>query len=404
MKKIYEKFFSREKIREIFKKTHKNYFSFIFDVIISASPETALEVSKYLENLFENEKLELRKILSHRDEDWESIFSFFKDKKESEKELKIFVELLRKTFDENQTEEFVIFFKFLKFKSKLFSNFENFADFDNIRSFDWSEDDFEFFIENFNEIKEYYGVKNLRNILKGKNYQGWTLLDEIVFNDANENFIQSFLQKILKVLNKTEILSLIFAQERGTKETSLMWAASLRKLKELKVFWDFVDENLNEDEKLKILLMETRFLTTALQSSTWNKDPNSFLFIKEIYEKFFSQEKIREIFKKTHKNYFPFVYYVIYYASPETALEVSKYLENLFKNEKIELRKILSQRHLDGDSILSYLKDKKQCEEKLKIFIELLRKTFLSNQEKEFEDCLKALHLRFNLLEAKDFH
>jgi hypothetical protein len=146
--------------------------------------------------------------------------------------------------------------------------------------------------------------------------------------------IESFLEKTQKVLNKTEILSLVFAQESKFNETSLMFAARFRKLKDLKVFWNFFDKNLNEEEKVEILLVEQKASLTALHYSTFNKDPNSFLFMKEIYEKFFTQEKIQEIFKKNLKDFFSFLIEVIYYASPETALEVSKYLDNLFENDK----------------------------------------------------------------------
>jgi hypothetical protein len=186
---------------------------------------------------------------------------------------------------------------------------------------------------------------------------------------------------------------LIFAQENKWNETSLMFAARFKKLKDLKVFWNFLDKNLNEEEKRKILLAEQFFSWTALQLSTVHKDSESFLFMKEIYENFFTQKEIREIFMKTHKDYLSFVDNVIEYASPETALEVSKYLEKLFENEKIELRKILSHRDWRGDSIFSWLKDKKEFKEKLKIFVELLRKTFDENQERKFRDALKILEL-----------
>jgi hypothetical protein len=330
----------------------------------------------------------LRKILSHRDEYGYSIFSWFKDKKEFEEKLKIFIELLRKTFDENQEEKFQKILKLLKLNLKIFQNFENF---ENIRSSSWSAGDFEFFIENFTENEE-----KLVKILTSKNNQGETLLHEIVYYDANEIFIEPFLEKIQKVLNKTEISSLIFAQTSEWNETSLLLAASFRKLKDLKVFWNFLDENLNEGEKVEILVMEQKDSETALHYATWNGDPNSFLFMKEIYQKFFTQQKIREIFKKIHKDSLPFVNGVIEYASPETALEVSKYLEKLFKNEKIELRKILSHRKEDGNSIFSYLKDKKEFEEKLKVFIELLRKTFDEDQE-GFEEFYRNLEIKINI-------
>jgi hypothetical protein len=221
--------------------------------------------------------------------------------------------------------------------------------------------------------------------------KGLTLLHEVIFYDENKNFIESFLEKIQKVLNETEILSLIFAQESKFNVTSLMFAAWKRKLKDLKVFWNFLDKNLNEDEERKILLAEQFFSWTALHLSTWNKDPNSFLFMKELYENFFTQEEIREIFMKTHKDYLSFIKNVIEFANPETAFEVSKYLENLFKNEKIKLRKLLSHRNSDGNSIFIWFKNKKEFQEKIKIFIELLRKTFKKYQEEEFKKILRAL-------------
>jgi hypothetical protein len=80
-------------------------------------------------------------------------------------------------------------------------------------------------------------------------------------------------------------------------------------------------------------------------------------------------------------------------ASLETVLEVSKYLENLFKDKKLELRKILSSRNINGDSIFSFFKDRIDFEGKLNIFTELLRKTFEENQEQEFRNFLHELEI-----------
>jgi hypothetical protein len=382
MKEIFEKFYTQEEIREIFMKTHKRKLPFIENVIYDASPETALEVSKYLENLFKNEKIELRKILNHRDYYGDSIFSWFKDKNEFEEKLKIFIELLRKTCLENQQEEFEEKLKCLQIISNFFQNFPKTPDIVLFRS-SWWPADFEFFIKYFDKIKQKIAVENLRKIFMSKDEKGWTRLHEITFYDANEYFLQLFFEKIQKILNNTEISSLIFAQESEWNETSLMRMAGSKKFEELKVFWNFLNKNLNENEKIKILMLEELASRTALQFSMFNKDPKSFVFMKEIFEKFYTQEEIREIFMKTHKGKLPFIYHVIKDASPETALEVSKYLKNLFKNEKIELRKILNHRDSNGDSIFSWFKDKKEFEEKLKIFIELLRKTFEENQEEE---------------------
>jgi hypothetical protein len=296
------------------------------------------------------------------------------------------------------------FFEVLRKDKDFYEVLQKFSTFQNVKTvFAKSEE-----IKSVNVLENFLKLKNeveklfkknpeIKKMLLSKNNKGWTLLHEIVFYNANENFVEIFLEIIQEFLTKTEISSLIFAQESKFNESSLMKAASGRKLKDLKVFWNFLDVNLNEEGKIKILLMEQNDSLTALQFSTWNKNPNSFLFMKEIYEKFFTQEKIREIFKKIHKEYTDhydsFVYYVIRYASLETALEVSKYLKNLFEIEKIELIKILSHRDGFGDTVFSLLKDKKEFEEKLKIFIELLRIFFDENQDDD-----ELLEFETNLL------
>jgi hypothetical protein len=302
------------------------------------------------------------------------------------------------------------FFEALRKDEDFYKVFRNFSTFQNFKTnFMQSEK-----IKTVNVFVKFHRVKNeveksfeenpeIKKMLLSKNNESWTLLHEVVRYDENENFIESFLIKTQEFLNKTEISSLIFTQESKYDETSLMFAAKFKKLKDLKLFWNFLDNNLNEEEKGKILLFESKFLLmktksslTALQHSTWNKDPNSFLFMKEIYEKFFTQEKIREIFKKIDKDYFSFVEFVIYLASPETAHEFSKYLENLFRNKKIELRNILSHRNKFGNSIFSSHSDIKEFEEKLKIFIELFRKTFDENQDDE-----ELLEFENNLIDPR---
>jgi hypothetical protein len=395
-KKIYEKFFSSEKIREILKKTEEKFYPFIYNVINDASNETALEVSKYLENLFKNEKVELRQILIHRFWFGDSIFKVFKDKKEFEEKLKIFIELLRKTFDQEKEFEFKLKYFQVPPIVLVLQNFS--SDLQNFRTHDWVYGDFFFFITFFDEIKEKFGADFLKKVLLSKNLDEkyFTLLDEVIFYYKNENFIEPFLEKIQFVLNKTEILNLVFTQETEFKQTSFMYVTSARKLKVLKVFWNFLDENLNETEKRELLLIEQKGLLTAFQHSTWNKDPKSFLFIKELYEKFFTLEKCQEILKKTTDVFHSFLYGVIKDASPETALEVSKYLESLFQNEKIELRKLLSHQDINKYSIFSVFNYQKEFEEKVKLFIELLRKTFDSNENEKFEKNLKNLQENLN--------
>jgi hypothetical protein len=275
-------------------------------------------------------------------------------------------------------------------KFSTYKNFKkNFIKSENIKSVN--------VLEKFHDIKnevEKFFDENLRKILTSKNNGGVTLLHEI-FYDANENLIESFLEKTQKVLNQTEITSLIFAQESEFNETSLMVAAKWRKLKDLIFFWNFLDKNLNEDEKVKILLVEQKASSTALQYSTENEDPNSFLFMKEIYEKFFTQEKIQEIFLKNKRGDFSFVQNVINFASYENALKVSKYLENLFENEKIKLRTLITHKSECGISIFSFFKNKKNLVEKVKIFVKLLRNTFNDNNEKNYEENYKIYQSDF---------
>jgi hypothetical protein len=174
-----------------------------------------------------------------------------------------------------------------------------------------------------------------------------------------------------------------------------MYAAKFQKLKDFKLFWNFLDENLNEDEKVKILLVEQKASLTAFHFSTQNNDLGLFLFIKEIYEKFLTPEKIREIFLKNKRGEFSFLHNVINFASYKTALEVSKYLENLFESEKINLRKLITHKSHCGISIFSFSKNKKKLVEKVKIFVKLLRNTFNESNEKNYEENYKIYQSDF---------
>jgi predicted aspartyl protease len=301
---------------------------------------------------------------------------------------------LRKTFDENENEEFEKNLKNLQEKITIFQSLNFFRDFSEsaqnfevLRSTYLTTADFKYFVEDFGEIRTNFNYEILRKNLLGD--LNSNLLHSITFFNPNEDFVEPFLEKIQKVLSKSESATLILAQDEF-KRSLLMLAAWKMKLENLKVFWNLIEKNLNEEERKKLLLVEEEGWWTALQFSTQNKDPNSFLFMKKIYEKFFTQEEIRSILLKHNPQYAPFISNIISYASPETALEVSKYLENVFKNEKLELRKILSHQS-GGASIFSFHKDKTEDEEKFKVFTELLRKTFEENQEQEFRNFLYEL-------------
>jgi hypothetical protein len=386
IKEIYNKSFTRGEIREILMKTHESNLPFIFRVIQYASIETAFEVSKYLENLFQNKKIELRIFLRHRNKDGHTIFNWFKEQNEFEEKLKVFIELLRKTFNENEGEKYKQCFEKLMRRLNVFGRDNEHFDNENFHNLFWTSEDFEYFLSN--ESDKDFSDKNLRKILLSKNDNNWTVLHKITFGYRDENIIQPFLEKIQKKLKKTEISSLIFVQNSINNKTLLMNAAEDRKSKELEMFWNFLDKNLNEDEKRKILLVEQEFSWTALQFSTCNEDPKSFLFMKKIYEKFCTQDEIREIFIKTRKE---LAICLIQYAYGETVFEVSKYLENLFENKKGELRKILSFRNSLGKTIFGMVRSGQNFEKELKIWIKILRKTFEENQQEEFEESLKNL-------------
>jgi hypothetical protein len=131
-----------------------------------------------------------------------------------------------------------------------------------------------------------------------------TLLYDLNSHEVDEKMLEPFLKKTQETLIKSELSSIILAQV-SHGESVLMKALSHKKLKSLKVFWNFIDRNLNDDEKRKFLLMENDWDSyTALQlSPLWN-DPDRFLFITEVYEKSFTPAEIQKIFMKIKRNSF----------------------------------------------------------------------------------------------------
>jgi hypothetical protein len=208
---------------------------------------------------------------------------------------------------------------------------------------------------------------------------------------ASKRENEKFLEIIQKYLNKTEIVNLILGTN-NFGQNSLILASRNETLRFLKAFWNFHNKILEKNEMKAVLIQEDKFFFTALQYSTQNKNAKSFLFVKEIYEHFFTPTEIQKILSfSLDKKKISFLINVIDFASVETALEVSKYLENLFINEKLELRKVLSYRDRNRDTIFNLFQNDKKYAEKLKIFTELLRKTFEENQEKEFTETLRNI-------------
>jgi hypothetical protein len=339
--------------------------------------------------------MELRKILSHRASSGDSIYSYFDE--EHEEMLKIFTELLRKTFDREK--DFEEYFKLLRLKMNVFTESSKFYNmFEMLSDSEWSVNDFEFYILNFNEIQPNFNettqninIEKLKKLFLSKNCNNETFLQRIAYDDDYHEMFGPIFKIFPSFFNKSELLALIENQDNHSDNNLLMNVAWKSNSNILKEFWDLIDKIFDHEKKLKILLTKNKFYESLLQFSTFNKDPNSFLFVKELYEKFFTQDQIREILKTFDEKVLPFTADLIYDASLETTLKVSEYLEDLFKNQKLELRRILSHRHESGNTIYSCNKGNKQSEEKLKIFVQLLRKTFGANQKEEFETVLSDL-------------
>lgn len=398
VKKIYETFFTKDQIREILNETLPDGLSFIYEIFAESSTETALEVSNYLEILFKDEKLKLRNILSRQNLNLDSIYSFYRNEKLFEQKLTIFTNLLRKTFDEEQEDEFNNFLANLQLSAKsriskiLKYNVTNFDDvLRKLRSQPWSDIDFEYFLLNSIKIDQIYGIDNLKHIITSKDGYMQTLIHDLVNFNMKGNFFESFLNLTQRTLNVSEIKNLIFAQNKGRLETSLMLGAKTCEIKELKIFWKFVKKNLNETELGALLLIEQLKLLTALQYSTSNKDSNSFEYIKNIYEFFFTTENIRIILSKLEINSPSFIFNVINDGSFNTTLEVSNFLENLFQYKKIELRQILSHRDSFKLSIFTWFKNRILFKAKLNVFKDLLRKSFEENENEEFVSFHRSL-------------
>ena len=107
--------------------------------------------------------------------------------------------------------------------------------------------------------------------------------------------------------------------------------------------------------------------------------------MKEIYTTYFSPTKIKEILSKTHDGFLSFVSNTIEQASLDTAKTVGNYLQELFQDEKLKLRELVSRRNNLGETMFSMLEKINVDEEKLHVFIDLLRETFKTDEIKIFD-------------------
>jgi hypothetical protein len=107
VKNVYESVLTLNDTKNIILKTNNDTSPFIYDVIEGNNQEVALEVANYLRYTFRNEKLKLKAFLSHRENSGytNSIFQYFKNKNENQKNLNIFKDLLKFTCDEEENFE-----------------------------------------------------------------------------------------------------------------------------------------------------------------------------------------------------------------------------------------------------------------------------------------------------------
>jgi hypothetical protein len=295
------------------------------------------------------------------------------------------------------------FFEVLENEQEFFAALRSFSSFLNLKQFfgNMGHDGIVNVLNYFHELKNEIDLNfqkdpNIKNFILTKLDENLSVFHRLFQYAIFEKNTAIFLEKIPSILSKSEISNLLFLQGAGGLETTLMLVSRFKKLKYVNLFWNFLNKTLDEDEIIKLLLIEQKGSFTALHYSTLNYDPKSFLFMKEIYEKYLSQEKIQNIFMKIHKDYPSFLFEVIQHASLETIREVSKYFEKLFESKKVELRKILSFRNYLGNTFFYWFKNRSGSSEKLLVFTELLRKTFDENQGEEFEEHLKNLELNLN--------
>jgi hypothetical protein len=120
-----------------------------------------------------------------------------------------------------------------------------------------------------------------------------------------------------------------------------------------------------------------------------------FFYVKDFYEKLLTENEIREIFLDNMKNLEFYFGPIVVSSSPDQVEKVAKYLRNLFKNDKNDLRGVLSHRDRYGRTIFY----RSYHHENTSIFVELLKQTFSEDQEEEFKKFLNELQ-RIDLINA----
>jgi hypothetical protein len=367
---LYEKYFNSSELQEIIQRTFENG---LHEVALKPS---RFKLAEFLDKNYKN----VREHLAIRDDNGDTIFGKHRDRFK----LQAFIMILRKTFDDEKM--FHEFFKALneksetlksiaKMKSELTNNHQ-FGMFPLLRA-----------------TAENVRSKSERNFFKefllSKSEDNGTLMHALFFQNSNEIHIEPFLEILRKFLGREEIIYLLFAQNLP-QATPMMISAWFSTEKSLKRFWNFTETFLNFEERKKLLNTTDKFFGVPLHHAMANDDPKSMLFIKQHYENIFVAEEIRGMLMKQHP-ILPYFDRIFREASLATVEEDKKFYLEVFKDDKGKLRELLSFRRGSGETIFGHYQRKEGADRKLKIFIDLLRKTFEKGQEKEFDEYLMML-------------
>lgn len=375
---IYKKNFDTQEINKILMRFNSNQF-FLFDVVKISSLDMVQKIARFIEKLFGSDKNKLREFLVTKGGSNGSIFV-----RNSEK-ICVFEDLLQSTFDNSQ--DFSFYLSSLRshnFYSKFFKNGSTL-----VRK-EFTSDMFYDLDINFDKYQD-----NVKAILLTKNINRETILHELT-NYLNKDYMKPFLdnvqRKLVAKINKSELLTLFLTKAGVYKEISLMKAVRLRAYNEWKFLWTFIEKNLSQDDIKSVLLEEQKFYWTSLQYSMFNQDSRSFIEMKNIYEKYFTKEKIQNILIKTSENSTSFLNFLMEDASDATCKEVANYLLNLFKREKRKIVEILSHRDSKGYTVFTKFNTNKNYQKKIKILEKLLRDSIENEND---------INLLFSLLNKK---
>jgi hypothetical protein len=202
-----------------------------------------------------------------------------------------------------------------------------------------------------------------------------------------EGSLKIFVEKLKNNLSKEEIEKFLTAQGGEDRENLMMVICDTTDEKDVKLFWEFHVENLNEENLKKVLISVDKNLKTVLQYCS--RISENFEFFTEIYEKYFEGQKIKEILLKFDG--LPFVYDLIKFSDTKTSQTTANYLEKIFKDDKLKLRKFLTNDNNYERNIFKpyYQFQNDEFDENQKIFKKLLRSTFDKGEENLFEELIK---------------